>query len=133
MKLLLPLTLLAALIAAPTFADCTAPSNEVKVPDGGSATKDDMIAAQHAVKDYNAAVKEYIECITKEMDAKVAVGGDKLTDADRQKISAEYSAMQNAAVERVQKVADKFNIELRAWKAKNAPPPAADAAPAKPQ
>ena len=122
MKFLLPLSLLSVLLAAPAFAECTAPSNEVKVPDGGTASRDDMVAAQRAVKDYNAAVKDYIECITKEMDAKVALGGDKLTDADRQKISADYTAMQNAAVDRVQKVADKFNIELRAWKAKNAPP-----------
>ena len=124
MKFLLPLSLLTALVAAPAFADCTAPSNEVKVPNGASATKDEMVAAQHAVKDYNAAVKDYIDCITKEMDAKVAAGGDKLNDADRQKISKEYADMQNAAVERVQKVADKFNVELRAWKAKNAPPAA---------
>lgn len=124
MKFLLPLSLLTALIAAPAFADCTAPSNEVKVPDGATATKDEMIAAQHAVRDYNDAVKTYIDCITKEMDAKVAAGGDKLTDADRQKISKEYGDMQNSAVERVQKVADKFNVELRAWKAKNAPPAA---------
>jgi hypothetical protein len=33
--------------------------------------------------------------------------------------------MQDSAVDRVQKVADKFNVELRAWKAKNAPPAAA--------
>ena len=125
MKFLLPLSMLVALVAAPAFADCTAPSNEVKVPDGASATKDEMVAAQHAVKDYNAAVKVYIDCITKEMDARVAMGGDKLTDADRQKISKEYAAMQDSAVDRVQKVADKFNVELRAWKAKNAPPPAA--------
>jgi hypothetical protein len=124
MKFLLPLSLLTALVAAPAFADCSAPSNEVKVPDGAAATKDEMIAAQHAVKDYNDTVKNYIDCITKEMDAKVAAGGDKLNDTDRQKISKEYADMQNAAVERVQKVADKFNVELRAWKAKNAPPAA---------
>jgi hypothetical protein len=124
MKFLLPLSLLTALVAAPAFADCSAPSNEVKVPDGAAATKDEMIAAQRAVKDYNDTVKNYIDCITKEMDAKVAAGGDKLNDADRQKISKEYADMQNAAVERVQKVADKFNVELRAWKAKNAPPAA---------
>jgi hypothetical protein len=122
MKFLLPLSLLTALLTAPAFANCTAPSNEVKVPDGTSASKDEMIAAQRAVKDYNAAVKDYIDCINKEMDAKIAMGGDKMTDADRQKISGEYVSMQNAAVDRVQKVADRFNVELRAWKAKNAPP-----------
>ncbi len=124
MKFLLPLSLLTVLVTAPAFANCSAPSNEVKVPNGATATKDDMVAAQHAVKDYNAAVKDYIDCITKEMDARVAMGGDKLTDADRLKISTEYTAMQNAAVDRVQKVADKFNVELRAWKTKNAPPAA---------
>jgi hypothetical protein len=122
MKFLLPLSLLTALLTAPAFANCTAPSNEVKVPDGTSASKDEMIAAQRAVKDYNAAVKDYIDCINKEMDAKIAMGGDKMTDADRQKISGEYVSMQNAAVDRVQKVADRFNVELRAWKAKNTPP-----------
>jgi hypothetical protein len=123
MKFLLPLSLLSALIAAPVFADCTVPPDSVVVPDGASATKDDMIAAQHAVKDYNDAVKNYIDCLGKEMDARLAAGGDKMTDTDRKKINSEYGARQNTVVDEVQKVADKFNVELRAWKAKNAPPP----------
>ena len=123
MKFLLPLSMLVALVAAPAFADCTAPSNEVKVPDGASATKDEMVAAQHAVKDYNAAVKDYIDCITKEMDARVAMGGDKLTDADRTKIANEYVVRANSVVDKLQKLADKFNLEVRAFKAKQAPAP----------
>ena len=125
MKFLLPLSLLTALIAAPAFAACPAPANSVVVPDGANATKDEMIAAQHAVKDYNAAVKDYIDCLGKALDAKLAAGGEKMTDTDRKKINSEYGALQNTVVDEVQKVADKFNVELRAWKAKNAPPPPA--------
>ena len=125
MKFLLPLSLLTALIAAPAFADCTVPPDNVVVPGGAKATKDEMIAAQHAVKDYNAAVKDYIDCLGKEMDAKLAAGGEKMKDADRKRINSEYAARQNTVVDAVQKVADKFNVELRAWKAENAPPPPA--------
>ena len=114
MKFLLPLSLLTALIAAPAFADCTVPPDNVVIPDGTNATKDEMIAAQHAVKDYNAAGTEYIDCLGKEMDAKLAAGGDKMTDADRKKINSQYAALQNTVVDEVQKVADKFNVELRA-------------------
>ena len=124
MKFLLPLSLLATWVAAPVFANCDAPANAVIVPDGASATKEAMVAAQHAVKDYNAAVATFSECLKAEQDAKIAAGGDTLKDADKQKIAADYVARQNAEVDKLQKIADKFNVELRAYKAKNAPTPA---------
>jgi hypothetical protein len=123
MKVLLPLTLLAALAAAPVYADCTPPNNDVKIPDGATATKDEMLAAQHAIKDDNAAVAAFGDCLQAEKDAKIAQGGDKLTDADKVKIGTEYVNRQNAEVEKLQKLADQFNVELRAYKAKLPPPP----------
>jgi hypothetical protein len=122
MKVLLPLSLVAALAAAPVFADCTPPNIAVKIPDGASATKEDMLAAQHAIKDDDAAIAAFADCLRTEQDAKIAAGGDKLTDADKLKISAEYVNRQNAEVEKLQKLADQFNVELRAYKAKVAPP-----------
>lgn len=123
MKVLLPLSLVAALAAAPVFADCTAPNSTVKIPDGAAATKEEMLAAQHAIKEADAAIAVYADCLHAEQDAKVAAGGDKLSDADKLKISAEYVNRQNVEVERLQKLADQFNVELRAYKAKLAPPP----------
>ena len=122
MKALLPLSLLTILLARSALADCPPPDNAVIVPDGASATKEAMVAAQHAVKDYNAAVQQFTECLKAEQDAKIAAGGDKLKDTDKQKIAGEYVARQNAEIDKLQKIADKFNVELRAWKAKNAPP-----------
>jgi len=128
MNALLTLSLVAALAAAPVYADCPAPNSEIKMPDGATATKDEMLAAQHAIKDINAAVATFTTCLQTEQDAKIAAGGDKLTDADRTKISTEYVNRQNVEVEKLQKLADQFNVELRAYKAK-LPPPAAPAQP----
>jgi hypothetical protein len=122
MKVLLPLSLIAALAAAPIYADCTAPNNAVKIPDGATATKDEMLAAQHAIKENDAAIATYSDCLRAEQDAKIAAGGDKLTDADKLKISTEYVNRQNVEVEKLQKLADQFNVALRAFKAKQPPP-----------
>jgi hypothetical protein len=123
MKVLLPLTLIAALIAGPAVADCVAPNNEVKIPDGSKATKDEMLAAQHAIRENDAAVKQYAECLKAEQDAKLAAGGDKMKDEDKLKIATDYANRQNAQVEKLQKLADQFNVELRAYKAKQTPQP----------
>lgn len=119
MKLMLPLTLTALLFAGQAMAECKVPTNDVSVPNGAKATKDEMIAAQRAVKEYNAAVTTYTECMKTEQDAEIAAAGDKLTDEQRQKIVGKYADKSNAQVDKLQKVADKFNIELRAYKAKN--------------
>ena len=126
MKLLLPLSVVAVLGAAPVFADCTAPQGAVKIPDGSKATMEEMLAAKHAIQDNNNAVEAYTQCLKAEQDAKIAAGGTDMKDEERVKISTEYAARQNAEVEKLQKLADKFNVEVRAYKAKQAPPPASE-------
>ena len=122
MKVLLPLALAAALMAAPAFADCTAPNNDVKIPDGAKATMDEMLAAKHAIQENDSAVQAYVQCLKAEQDAKIAAGGPDMKDEEKVKISTEYTNRQNAEVEKDQKLADKFNVEVRAFKAKQPPP-----------
>lgn len=119
MKALLPLTLIASLCAGPALAECTAPENTVKIPNGSKATKDEMIAAQRSVKSYDAAVKVYTDCLKTEQDAEIAAGGDKMTEEQKNKVVGKYAERQNNEVDKLQKAADKFNIELKAYKAKN--------------
>jgi hypothetical protein len=107
------LTALTALSALPAFADCQAPSDSVAIPNGTSATRDEMVTAQKAVRAFDAAVKTYTECLQQEEDARIAAGGDK------EKLAKQYADMQNTQVDKAQKLADKFNVELRAYKAKN--------------
>jgi hypothetical protein len=107
--------LLLGLAALPLSAqaDCTAPQAAVQIPDGNTATRDQMVAAQRAVKAYDTAVKTYGDCLQHEMDAKLASGGNK------QQLEAQYDKLNNAEVDRLGKLAGKFNDELRAFKAKN--------------
>jgi len=114
MKLSLPLALLASLAAAPLSSACDIPDGTVQIPDGSTATREEMVAAQKAVVAYDAAVKTYTDCLQQEQEAKIAEGGDKA------KIQAEYSKLNNVQVEKVQQLAEKFNAELRAYKAKTA-------------
>jgi hypothetical protein len=120
MKVLLPLSLVAALVAAPAFADCTVPLNDVQIPRGNKATMDEMLAAKHAIQEYNTAVESYTQCLKAEQDAKIAAGGSDMKDEERVKIATAYANRQNEQVEKLQSVADRFNVEVRDFKAKQA-------------
>lgn len=119
-KFLLPLSLVALLGATAAHADCTAPEVTVTIPDGANATMDEMIKAQRAIKEGNAAVEAYSQCLKGMSDAEIAAGGDKLKDPDKQKIAAKYDAIANVVIDKLQGLADKFNVEVRAFKAKQA-------------
>lgn len=130
MKVLLPVLLIAAAMALPAHAECTAPLNDVKIPNGNTATMEEMLAAKHAIQENNAAVEAYTQCLKAEQDAKIAAGGTDMKDEEKVKISTEYANRTNVEVEKLQKLADKFNVEVRAYKAKQAAAqPAAPAAP----
>ncbi|MGC2461945.1 MAG: hypothetical protein WA446_13400 [Steroidobacteraceae bacterium] len=80
---------------------------------GSAAIRDEMIAAQKAVKAYDTAVTAYSDCLRQEQRAKATVGGDMDGLAD------EYSRRTEVEVDKLQKLADKFNSELQAFKARN--------------
>jgi uncharacterized protein YajQ (UPF0234 family) len=91
-----------------------------------------MLAAKHGIQEANNAVEAYTTCLKAEQDAKIAAGGTDMKDEERVKISTEYANRQNAEVEKLQKLADQFNVEVRAFKAKQPPAAAPAAAPASP-
>jgi hypothetical protein len=79
-----------------------------------------MVAGQKTVKDYDKSIKEYVDCIDKEVDDKIAKAGDKLKPeqkADMQKVEAQKH---NAAIDQLQSVADRFNEQVKVFKAKSA-------------
>jgi len=114
MRLMLTISVLAALSAGPVFAYCVVPDNTVQIPDGNSATREEMVAAQKAVVAYDTAVKAYTDCLQQEQQQKIDAGADKA------KIQKQYAELNNIQVEKVQQLADKFNAELKAYKAKSA-------------
>jgi len=120
MKVLLVLAATAALSAGAAYADCPYPAPPDRLPDGASATLQEMLAGQKAVADYNKAINDYVACIDKALDQSIASAGDQLKPeqkADMQRVEAQKH---NAAIDQLQSVADRFNEQVKVFKAKSA-------------
>lgn len=118
MKALLAITALAAL-AGPVYADCSYPPPPAKLPDGNSATMQEMLAGKNAVTQYNKDINAYVACIKLEHETAVTTAGDKLTPqqkADMEKMEVQKN---NAAVDQLQSIADRFNEQVRIYKTKS--------------
>jgi hypothetical protein len=123
MKALFAITALAAL-AGPVYADCSYPPPPSKIPDGNTATKEEMLSAQKAVTQYNKDINAYISCIKLEHEAAMAKMGDKPTPdqkADIERMEQMQVQKNNAAVDQLQSIADRFNEQVRIYKSKNDP------------
>jgi hypothetical protein len=118
MKALLTMTILGALGAAPAFADCPYPAAPTKIPDGATATLQEMLDGQKAVQAYDKAINEYVGCVDKEVNDNIAKAGDSLKPeqkADMQKVAMQKH---NAAIDQEQSVADRFNEQVKVFKAR---------------
>jgi DNA uptake protein ComE-like DNA-binding protein len=110
-----------ALIAAgPAFADCPYPPAPSKLPDGATATMPEMLEGQKTVKEYEKAINEYTTCIDKELDDAVAKAGDQLKPERKTEMQRMEAQKHNAAVDQLQTVADRFNEQVKVFKAKQA-------------
>lgn len=104
--------------------DCVSPGAAPTVPDGKTASKEEMITGSQAVRQYNVDTSAYLEC----MDARDAdmealeQQAAKNKDSDRVKeireTRAERLKERNAAFERLDKAAADFNEAVRDYKAR---------------
>ena len=120
MKAVLVFATMAVLSAGATYADCPYPSPPDKLPDGATATMQDMLAGQKAVGDYNKAINDYVACIDQEVDAAIAKGGDKIKPEQKADMQRVETQKHNAAIDQLQKLADRFNEQVKVFKAKSA-------------
>jgi len=103
-------------IAQGAFA-CDYPQR-VDMPNGATATKDEMIAGQKGVKKYMATMDSYLVCIEAEEAQAVIELGDIDEETSRQREEM-FNKKYNAAVEEMNLVAEEFNIQVRAYKARS--------------
>jgi hypothetical protein len=92
MKSLVSMTVLWATLAVPAFA-CERPSAPTSIPDGASASKEEMLAAKKAVDAFKSGMEEYLAC-------------------------EKSGAKKDGATAELVKVADRFNAQVKAFKAK---------------
>jgi len=93
MKRIVPIAVLWAAAVVPALG-CDRPSAPTSLPDGASASKEDMLVAKKAVDAFKGAMEEYMTC---------------------EKNGAKIESAQSELV----KVADRFNVQVRAFKSKS--------------
>jgi hypothetical protein len=119
MKLVTSLFALPVLMAlgATANAACVYPQAPKALPNGSSATKEQMLAAQGEVKTYSKDVQEvYLPCLDKE---KIAALDSMDPDfaAKKAAIEAMHAKKHNAALDELTAVADRWGQELKAYSA----------------
>jgi hypothetical protein len=92
---------IASLTPFSSWAACKAPPTPPDPPSGASSTREEMLSAQSSIKGYNAAVVAYTECVRKDGGSETEI---------------------NAVIAQLEKLAERFNAELRAFKQKNGAP-----------
>jgi hypothetical protein len=119
MKKALGLLFIAASLSTAAYADCTYPRPPAKLPDGATATRDEMVAANKQVKQYNTDMTAYLDCLKGEYDGTTAKLPADATEEAKKQLAEKYAQKNDAAVEEVSSVAARFNEQLRVFKAKN--------------
>jgi predicted transglutaminase-like cysteine proteinase len=121
MRILLPLATLVGLSLAgnAALAACSYPKANIKVPDGRSATLDEMKAAQSEVKAFNQAIVDYSACVETETNTTIDTAPEPLTEERKAELKVKMAQKINAAVKEVEDVAARFNEQLKAYKDKN--------------
>jgi len=114
------LVLVGGFAAAQANAGCDYPSKPGKLPDGTMATKEEMLEAKKTVVAYTENMKTYLECLDAETAEKLA-GMPKALEKDKAEFQSKQDQKHNAAVTEMTEVTDNFNVQLRAYKAKNPP------------
>lgn len=99
-------------------AECTYPKTPSNMPDGATATQEEMVTGMKAVKDYNASVTKYLECLEGEMNARVEAAGADAPPEQIEQIRAIHNKRHNAAVEELEAHAARFNEQVKAFKAR---------------
>jgi hypothetical protein len=125
MKVFIAIASTAVLSAGTAYADCSYPTPPDHLPDGNTATLQEMVEAQKAVKEYDKAINAYVACIQLERNdavGKIAKPGEKPT-ADQKKAMDDMERVEvqkhNAAIDQLQSVADRFNEQVKVYKSKN--------------
>jgi hypothetical protein len=111
------IALLALLAAGSAQAACIYPRAPDRVPDGKTATYEEMLAAQQAVKQFNDDINSYNACLDMEMTSYEKSG--QFDENRLEELRVMQAKKNNAAVDEVQALADRFNEQLRIYKARD--------------
>jgi predicted transglutaminase-like cysteine proteinase len=97
----------ACVVSLQAHADqCRLPPAPSKIPDGNTASQQEMITAMETIKQYSNDVQTYLKCLDFETRQNQLSPGDQ-------------TSLHNAAVDQLTRVADQFNEQVRTFKSKH--------------
>jgi hypothetical protein len=103
--------------AAPVAVACDYPPRPNDLPNGATASKQQMLDGVKTIKAYQEAMGTYLSCI--EADQAVAAQNFESADKETKKQSEEmFNKKYNAAVEEQTLSVEEFNAQIRAYKDK---------------
>lgn len=108
---------IALIFGAQSAFACDYPTR-VLVPNGNTATKEEMVEGQRGVKKYVADMEIYLECIIAEEKTARRDMGNLEADQEQERedmLNKKY----NAAVDEMERLAAQFNSEVQAYKARS--------------
>lgn len=111
-RIVLTAVALAAMPLGSAYADCTRPNFKISIPDGASATEEEMKTATQALLKLDQDMGEYLRCI-KGAASQSTVGKDEAT---RQKLLQEYVDSHNATTDELAGLAACFNAQLETFR-----------------
>ena len=103
-------------LAAGTALACDYPAR-ILIPNGNTATKEDMIEGQRGVKQYVSEMEIYLQCIVEE-EKQAREAMPDLQPEDEQDREDALNKKYNAAVDEMERVAAMFNAEVQAYRAR---------------
>ena len=108
-----------ALVSANSIAgECSIPDIP-ELPDGGSATMEQMLEGQKSIKAFQTANLEYMSCLDPLIAAAAeTANADTASDEDKAAVK-QLEEKYNTAVSVEEDLAGQFNTEIREYKAAN--------------
>jgi hypothetical protein len=86
------------------------------IPDGATASKEELLAAKNSVQVYLSAVDEYLQCVELE-DQAASAARDDLTSEQQEELNQSLNRKFDAANEEKEMVGEQFNQQVRAYNA----------------
>lgn len=100
-------------------AECVYPKAPASIPDGKTATEEEMLTGMRAVKEYNTQVTAYLNCLDMQMQTDISAAGTEAPPETVAQIKAINAKRHNAAVEELESHASRFNEQVKAYKARD--------------
>ncbi len=105
-KALTFMALACAIGLSAAYANCRLPPAPSKIPDGATASQQQMVTAMQTIQEYNHDVQTYLQCL------KFEVRQNQLSPDDQVNLH-------NAALNQLQQIAARFNRQVRIFKSKH--------------